>query len=126
MLRASRLLLALATAGLILAASALPVTARDACPNGGFQSAQLLNADGSLNMAVVDDYPSILRAFADQIYSPDVFAADVAALDKNGNGVLCIKDIWEHNGGHGGPPEPDQAQGLGGFFYFVHGIDDKL
>jgi hypothetical protein len=120
-----RLALVVTTVSLVMAATALPVTARDSCPNGGFDTAQLLNPDGTLNWSVVDDYPSILRAFDDEIYSPEVFAADVAALDKNGNGILCVKDIWEQNGGHGAPPEPEQAQGLGGFYYFVHGIDDK-
>ncbi len=122
-----RLALVLAGLALVMAASAAPVAARHAgtCPDGGYQAVQFLDEEGNVIWASVEMFPSLLRAFEDGIYTPEELAAGIAALDRNGNGILCAKDIWAHNGGRGAPPEPEQAQGLGGFYYFIQGIDDR-
>jgi hypothetical protein len=112
---------------LLLALAATPAAARHAgsCPDGSFDTAELLDAEGNLIWAAVAEYPSLVRSIEDGLQTPEGLAAEIAAVDANGNGIVCIKDIWEHNGGHGAPPEPEQAAGLGGFYYFVHGIDDR-
>lgn len=122
-----RLVPVLVLLSLLLVAAATPAAARHAgsCPDGGFDAVQLVDAEGNLIWSAVDEYPSLVRSIEDGLQTAEGLAAEVAAVDANGNGVVCIKDIWEHNGGHGAPPEPDQAAGLGGFYYFVHGIDDR-
>ena len=123
-LRFLPLLLAL---GLLLALATTPAAARHlgSCPDGGFDAVQLVDAEGNLIWSAVAEYPSLVRSIEDGLQTAEGLAAEIAGVDANGNGVVCIKDIWEHNGGHGAPPEPEQAAGLGGFYYFVHGIDDK-
>lgn len=112
---------------LLLVLAATPAAARHAgpCPDGGFDTIQFLDEEGHLIWSAVAEYPSLVRSIEDGLQTLDGLAAEVAGVDANGNGVVCIKDIWEHNGGHGAPPEPEQAAGLGGFYYFVHGIDDR-
>lgn len=123
-LRTAPLILAL---GLLLGLAASPVAARHAgaCPDGGFDTIQMLDAEGELIWSAVADYPSLVRSIEDGLTDADGLAAAVDAVDRNDNGIVCVKDIWEHNGGHGAPPEPEQAAGLGGFYYFVHAIDDR-
>ncbi len=113
--------------GLLLALAVVPAAARHggACPDGGFDTIQMLDADGQLIWSAVAQYPSLVRGIEAGLTDAEGLEAEVSAADRNGNGVVCIKDIWEHNGGHGAPPEPEHAAGLGGFYYFVHGIDDR-
>lgn len=119
--------LVIVTLGLLLALTASPTAARHdgPCPDGWFDTVQLLDQEGQLIWSAVDDYDSLVRSIVDGLTDEEALAAEIAALDRNGNGILCTKDIWEHNGGHGAPPAPEQAAGLGGFYYFVHGIDDR-
>ena len=81
------------------------------CPNGGFDTLEVATAADY--PAAISAYPSVQRALADGVYTAADLVAQFPSLDKNGNGVVCIKDIYTHTGGRSA-----------GFFYFVSAVDD--
>jgi len=106
------------TAALLLSLLALPAVARvdGGCPKG--QGFDRMPADAQ---ALVDAYPSLARAIEDGLDTFEHLVEQIEAGDKNGNGYVCIKDMYAHSLEKSGGANA-QSQG---FYYYVHGMDDN-
>lgn len=106
------------TAALLLSLLALPAVARvdGGCPKG--QGFDRMPADAEI---LAEAYPSLERSIEDGFSSLEFLAEQVEAGDKNGNGYVCVKDMYAHSFEKSGGANA-QSQG---FYYFVHGMDDN-
>ena len=107
---------------LVVSALALPVAARvdGGCSNGqGFHLFEVgVDADAAAFAAA---YPTISRAITDGGYTLADLEGQLEARDKNDNGWLCVKDVYDWSTGRSGGANA-QSQG---FFYFVNAVDDN-
>ena len=110
-----RLMLSVSATLVVSAALALPVAARveGGCGNG--QAWERFFVGLSPNaQAFADAYPSVQRALDDGVYSLADLTGQLDARDRNDNGWVCVKDVYEHANQTGN-----------GFFYFVNAVDDN-
>ena len=116
-----RITLSLAVA-LAVSALALPVTARvdGGCSNGqGFHAFEVgVDADAA---AFAAEYPTVALAIADGVYTLADLEGQLEGRDKNDNGWLCVKDVYDWSTGKSGGSNA-QSQG---FLYFVNAVDDN-
>ena len=109
-------------AALLLSALALPAAARvdGGCARGQAYEAFLVGVVPDAE-AFAAEYDTVGLAIDEGIYTLDDLAAQLDAADKNNNGTVCVKDVYEWSTGRSGGANA-QSQG---FFYFVNAIDDN-
>ncbi len=113
-------LVALSAASLLTVALAVPAVAGTggACSKGvGWDRVQILDAEDTFLLDNVTAYGSVQRALDDSFYDETFLEDGFRASDRNGNGWVCIKDVYEHSNA------PSQSQG---FYYYVSTTDDNV
>lgn len=102
----------------VVVSLAAPVLARvdGGCPRGqGWVPVEAFDDAGAFQLdAILAAFPTIAAAIEDGIYSESDTEAAFDGIDRNGNGWVCSKDVYAHNGMNG--------KGLN---YYTSSVDDN-
>ncbi len=109
-------------AALLVSVFALPAAARvdGGCGSGqGFEPFFVgVEPDAA---AFAAKYPTVGASITDGVITLDDLAGQLDSRDKNDNGWVCVKDVYEFSTGRSGGANA-QSQG---FSYFVNAVDDN-